>query len=259
MFSGYVGGVLTIPVGFGDGEHNITISMVDPYGNVAEYHKIIIVDTRPPRLRVYGISNNSEVASTLKIRIDAKDPYLENITIYLDREIYAVLETGGETEIILGHGAHTIAIVAYDIAGNRASRTYVVTVKEQQQEEIEDMVEESIPPYPGEEETTIPTTEKEEEPILMLNDPLAKISGAMITISLVAMALAITLRRRRKIMALLLAIAILSGIHFFMTWSIYAKKNDTTERSIARMTMENGTLTIYNCLLYTSPSPRDRG
>jgi len=117
---------------FPDGYLNLTIRVSETGSSTTIY---LIKDTKPPVLRVEGVSDNTAVYTKLVLQISVFDENPVTTTIYLDDRAMQTLTSSGNYSVTVDFtgvkpGYHTLAVVAVDAAGNEAATTYSVLVAE---------------------------------------------------------------------------------------------------------------------------------
>ena len=115
-----------------EGEHIILIKAVDKAGNEAVYKLVVTIDRTPPDAAITAPDANAYVKGTVEIEVSATDALsgVSKVEFYIDGElVQSDLESPYEYLLDttkLSDGAHTIRVVAYDLAGN--SRSVSITI-----------------------------------------------------------------------------------------------------------------------------------
>jgi len=113
-----------------DGSYTVKFMAQDKAGNVMEKVVVVIVDNTAPEVSITNPEGGDELTGTITIMFNASDDHLSMVLLYIDNATYGVTgETSYEwNTTTVGEGAHTIKLLAYDKAGNKAE-TPPITVR----------------------------------------------------------------------------------------------------------------------------------
>ena len=96
-------------------------------------HAIKVLDVTPPVVEVLQPLNESYLMGTQVIRITGSDVVLDKIELYIDGVLVATWNMSGVHDYewdttAWSDGAHTIMVIAFDKAGNRAEKSIIVVI-----------------------------------------------------------------------------------------------------------------------------------
>ena len=233
-----------------DGIHNITIVMIDKFGNSATQTVRLIVDRTKPDLRIIGLNNNTEYHNTtIPITIKASDNVmLVEVDIFVNDMFYLALNGSGSVELALQYNEeYWIRFVAYDIANNTNIVVYRIHVVEPSIEESEEG--EYTNPYPSENTSVSNEVDERESSgrLYDLSDPMTLLSLVFVSIALTAMIAAVWLfmKRKRRGIALALIFIFLFSLQFVGSWAIEKPSSHGSERALARYVRENRVVNLF--------------
>ena len=113
---------------FPDGLQTIKLRVVDKAGNAVEKTLTVVVDNTNPSVSIESPAAGAELSGEVTITFSASDTNLELAQLIIDNMAFNVT---GETSFTwntteVGDGSHSIRLIAYDKAGNKAETSITV-------------------------------------------------------------------------------------------------------------------------------------
>jgi len=127
-----------------DGSYTVKLVAQDKAGNTFEKVVAVVVDNTLPEVSITNPEGGDELTSTVIILFNASDDHLSLVLLYIDNTTYSVTgEASYEwNTTTVGDGTHTIKLIAYDKAGNKAETPPITVTVTNLQEIIEESYEE---------------------------------------------------------------------------------------------------------------------
>jgi len=127
-----------------DGSYTVKLIAQDEARNVFEKIVIVMVDNTAPEVSLTNPEEGDELTGTITILFNASDDHLSTVLLYIDNTTYSVTgKTSYEwNTTTVGEGTHTIKLLAYDKAGNKAETPPITVTVANLQEIIEESYEE---------------------------------------------------------------------------------------------------------------------
>ena len=110
-----------------DGPHALTVRHTDAAGNVGSASIAFVVDTTPPTINLVGMTNGTVVPTPFP-QYSLGSPDAASMTCFYDSNPALTCEAIGVSQNGLADGAHTMHVVATDLAGNTATLVISFTV-----------------------------------------------------------------------------------------------------------------------------------
>lgn len=114
----------------GDGSHILRAAAVDSVGNISPVQSLsFTVDTVPPAIDLQGISNGS-VVPTPYPQYSLGSPDAVSLQCFYDNNPAITCASISVSTVGLGDGAHTMHVIAVDLAGNTSTLVVSFTVND---------------------------------------------------------------------------------------------------------------------------------
>jgi len=126
-----------------DDSYTVKLIAQDKAGNIVEKAVVVIVDNTTPEVNITDPEEGDELTGTITILFNASDDHLSTVLLYIDNATFIVTgETSYEwNTTTVGDGTHTIKLLAYDKAGNKAETPPITVTVTNLQEIIEESYE----------------------------------------------------------------------------------------------------------------------
>jgi hypothetical protein len=127
-----------------DGSYTVKLVAQDEAGNIFEKVVVVIVDNTAPEVSITSPEGGNELTGSVNILFNASDDHLSSVLLYIDNTTYNVTgELSYEwNTTTVGDGMHTIKLLAYDKAGNKAETPPITVTVTNLQKIIEESYDE---------------------------------------------------------------------------------------------------------------------